>query len=78
MRMGKAIHCSAYLTFQRIADLVLKIELPAEWRRDVLRNLDLMGITAASLFPGASGVAQEAGRIVQDDFRHVRSEVEGH
>jgi FRG domain len=58
--------------------LVLKIELPAAWRRDVLRNLDLMGITAASLFPGASGVAQDAGRIIRDDFRHVRSEVEGH
>jgi hypothetical protein len=58
--------------------LLLKVNLPAEWRREALRTLALMGITAASLFPGTAGVAQHAARIIRDGFRHVRSEVEGH
>lgn len=58
--------------------LVYKINLPSEWRREVLRTLALMGITAASLFPDTAGVAQYAARIIRDGFRHVRSEVEGH
>lgn len=58
--------------------LLMKITLPAEWRRDVLRNLALMGITAASIFPGTSGVAQHAARIIRDGFRHIQSEIEGH
>jgi hypothetical protein len=58
--------------------LVFKVNLPAEWRREVLRTIALMGITAASLFPGTSGVAQHAARIIRDGFRYVRSEAEGH
>jgi hypothetical protein len=58
--------------------LVLKVRLPPEWRREVLRTLALMGITAASLFPGTGGVAQHAARIIHDGFRYVRSELAGH
>jgi hypothetical protein len=58
--------------------LVLKVQLPSDWRREVLRTLAQMGITAASLFPGTGGVAQHAARIIQDGFRYVRSELEGH
>jgi hypothetical protein len=58
--------------------LVFKVNLPTEWRREVLRALALMGITAASLFPDTAGVAQHAARVIQDGFRYVRSEVEGH
>jgi FRG domain len=58
--------------------LLLKIQLPAAWRREVLRNLSLMGVTAETLFPGTGGVAQHAARIIKDGFRHVRSELEGH
>lgn len=58
--------------------LIFKLQLPAEWRREVLRTLALMGITAASLFPGTAGVAKHAARIIEDGFRHVSSETEGH
>jgi hypothetical protein len=58
--------------------LLFKIELMPEWRRDVLRELALMGITDATLFADVSGVAQHASRIVRDGFRHVRNELEGH
>ncbi len=66
--------------FRTVAGLpvLFKIELPAEWRRGVLRELALMGITDAGLFPGVAGVAQHSARMVRDGFRHVRNEVEGH
>ena len=58
--------------------LLFKFELPAEWRRQALRDLALMGITETSLFPGLEGVAQHSRRIVVDRFRDVWSELEGH
>ncbi len=58
--------------------LLFKIVLPADWRRTVLRELALMGITDAGLFPDIGGVAHHASRIIRDGFRHVRSVLEGH
>ena len=36
--------------------LIFKVNLPGAWRREVLRTLALMGITAASLFPARLGL----------------------
>jgi hypothetical protein len=36
--------------------VIHKIKLPQEWRREALRTLRLMGITADSLFPGLDGI----------------------
>jgi hypothetical protein len=58
--------------------LLFKVELPAEWRRDVLQELALMGITDAGLFPDVGGVAGHASRIVRDDFLQIRSALEGY
>jgi hypothetical protein len=58
--------------------ILFKIALPAEWRRDVLRELALMGITDAGLFPDVGGVAGHSSRIVRDGFVHVRNVLEGH
>ena len=35
-----------------------RLVIPSEMKLDVLRHLATMGITAATLFPGADGVAQ--------------------
>jgi hypothetical protein len=35
------------------------IDLPAAERRQVMRELDLMGINAGSLFPGLDGTCQQ-------------------
>jgi hypothetical protein len=40
--------------------IVSKIILPNEWRLDVLGALRLMGITAATLFPGLDGLGRAA------------------
>lgn len=58
--------------------IVFKIELPASWRRTVLRELALMGITDATLFADIGGVARHTSRIIRDGFVHVRSVLEGY
>lgn len=40
--------------------ILKRITLPNEWRRDVLRALRDMGVTAASLFPGLDGLGRAA------------------
>ncbi len=37
---------------------LVAIDLPASSRGEVMRDLDMMGITAASLFPGIDGVCK--------------------
>jgi len=41
------------------ADLVVKVQLPREWRQQVLQALGSMGIDAATLFPGLDGVGRQ-------------------
>jgi hypothetical protein len=37
---------------------LIKFRIPATWRREILRSLSRMGITAGSLFPGLDGVGE--------------------
>ncbi len=61
-----------------VGPLLFKAELPAFWRRQALRDLGMMGITDASLFPGAEGIARHTALMVRDGVRHIRNEVEGY
>jgi hypothetical protein len=40
------------------AQLLNKIRLPQKWRRQALQSLELMGITASSMFPGLDGIGR--------------------
>lgn len=42
------------------ADLLIKLQLPREWRTQVLHALGTMGVDAATLFPGLDGVGRQA------------------
>lgn len=47
------------------ADLLVKLQLPRAWRRQVLHALGSMGIDASTLFPGLDGVGRHASMYLE-------------
>lgn len=62
------------------ADLLLKFQLPREWRPSALQALSSMGIDAATLFPGLDGVGRQASMYLnlgQGSLREVITDTFG-
>lgn len=53
--------------------MLSKYRLPASWRTDVMDSLRLMGVSEANLFPGLDGVGREAGQLIREGWRTLRS-----
>jgi hypothetical protein len=45
-------------TFHTSSVDVIKINLPSDWHREILLDLDSMNINSVSLFPGLDGFAR--------------------
>jgi hypothetical protein len=45
-----------------------KIELPYEWRTEVIATLSKMNITGETLFPGMDGLGRTTGTYLQTGF----------
>lgn len=71
LRKNKEAEGGRYLTPQYGC-----IELPVEWRVDVMKSLRMMGITESTLFPGLDGIGRETRMLLETGSKPVRAEFE--